>query len=131
MPSTAWPPGTNAANWPQDQRARLERSRSSRSVGGTRMSPYTFPCAHRLPRTHTPRHKSGVALACGLPFKVVFSTVLRRDPLEKIFSFFLSLSAIPRELIQHSDFLDLQIPLEGRAHLPQGFGHAYARGMQW
>src|SRR6266436_1226858 len=31
--------------------------------------------------------------------------VLLRDPLERIFSFFLSLSAIPRELIQHSDFL--------------------------
>jgi hypothetical protein len=30
--------------------------------------------------------------------------VLLRDPLERIFSFFLSLSAIPRELIQHSDF---------------------------
>jgi len=30
--------------------------------------------------------------------------VLRRDPLERIVSFFLSLSAIPRELIQHSDF---------------------------
>jgi hypothetical protein len=32
--------------------------------------------------------------------------VLLRDPLERIFSFFLSLSAIPRELIQHSDFQD-------------------------
>jgi hypothetical protein len=31
--------------------------------------------------------------------------VLLHDPLERIFSFFLSLSAIPRELIQHSDFL--------------------------
>src|SRR4030095_12254909 len=30
--------------------------------------------------------------------------VLLCDPLERIFSFFLSLSAIPRELIQHSDF---------------------------
>jgi IS1 family transposase len=32
--------------------------------------------------------------------------VLLHDPLERIFSFFLSLSAIPRELIQHSDFLE-------------------------
>ena len=31
--------------------------------------------------------------------------MLLRDPLERIFSFFLSLSALPRELIQHSDFL--------------------------
>src|SRR5262249_20237622 len=38
------------------------------------MSPYTFPCAHRLPRTHTHRHKSGAALSCGLPFKGVLST---------------------------------------------------------
>src|SRR5215831_9616410 len=28
-------------------------------------------------------------------------------------------------------FVGLQMPLEGRAHLPQGFCHAYARGMQW
>jgi hypothetical protein len=33
--------------------------------------------------------------------------VLLRDPLERIFSFFLSLSALSRELIQHSDFLVL------------------------
>src|SRR5262249_40701585 len=38
------------------------------------MSPYTFPCAHRLLRTHTHRHKSGAALSCGLPFKGVLST---------------------------------------------------------
>src|SRR5712691_12437437 len=87
MPSTAWPPGTNAANWPQDSRARLERSRSSRSVCGTRMSPYTSPCAHRLPRTHTPRHKSGVALSCGLPFKVVLFTCYYAIPLKEFSHF--------------------------------------------
>src|SRR4029453_7024148 len=42
--------------------------------------------------------------------------VLLRDPLERIFSFFLSLSAIPRELIQHSDFLTQGA---GDWHLPQ------------
>src|SRR4029453_686394 len=42
--------------------------------------------------------------------------VLLRDPLERIFSFFLSLSAIPRELIQHSDSLTQGA---GDWHLPQ------------
>src|SRR6266581_4948401 len=40
--------------------------------------------------------------------------VLLRDPLERIFSFFLSLSAIPRELIQHSDFQGLIRQVDGR-----------------
>src|SRR4030095_4481436 len=50
--------------------------------------------------------------------------VLLRDPLERIFSFFLSLSAIPRELIQHSD---------SRVHFCRGdglaAGHAIPEGV--
>jgi hypothetical protein len=40
-------------------------------------------------------------------FQGVILTVLRDAPLERIFSFFPLLSPIPRELIQHSDFIDL------------------------
>src|SRR2546427_4923113 len=40
----------------------------------------------------------------GYSFQGSTLNVLLRDPLERIFSFFLSLSALPRELIQHSDF---------------------------
>src|SRR5215470_14068872 len=63
------------------------------------MSPYTFLCAHRLQRKHVRRYKRGVALSCDIPFKALLVRVL-----ERIFSFFLSLSASSRELIQHSDF---------------------------
>src|SRR5712691_1585635 len=96
MPSTAWPPETNAANEPQAPRARLGRSRSLRSVCGTHMSPHTFPCAHRLPRTHTHRHKSGVALSCGLPFKAVPLMCYYAIPL-KGFSHFSSHSRLSLE----------------------------------
>src|SRR5262245_9702416 len=96
MVSTAWPPGTNAANSPQDQRDRLGRSRSSRSVCGTHMSPHTFPCAHRLPRTHTPQYKNGVALSCGLPFKAILFMCDYAIPL-KGFSPFSSHSRLSRE----------------------------------
>src|SRR2546423_7150895 len=63
------------------------------------MSPYTFLCAHRLQRKHVHRYKRGVALSCDIPFKALLVRVL-----ERIFSFFPSLSASSRELIQHSDF---------------------------
>jgi hypothetical protein len=45
--------------------------------------------------------------------------VLLRDPLERIFSFFLSLSAIPRELIQHSDFHAIGSEIVRRWAAPQ------------
>src|SRR5215475_8946659 len=50
--------------------------------------------------------------------------VLLRDPLERIFSFFLSLSAIPRELIQHSDFYTTFdfFPLCSAWHTPPPLG---------
>jgi hypothetical protein len=75
------------------------------------MSPYTFPCAHRLPRTHTHRHKSGIVPSCGIPFKAVLSTCYDAIPLKGFFSFFLLLSAIPREIIQHSDSPQLKTSL--------------------
>src|SRR5215467_4912321 len=100
MPNTVWLPRTTAANLRQNSLDQLGRSRSSQSVSGTRMSPYTFLCAHRLQRKHVRRYKRGVALSCDIPFKALLVRVL-----ERIFSFFLSLSASSRELIQHSDFL--------------------------
>src|SRR5215467_12488213 len=99
MPNTVWLPRTTAANLRQNSLDQLGRSRSSQSVSGTRMSPYTFLCAHRLQRKHVRRYKRGVALSCDIPFKALLVRVL-----ERIFSFFLSLSASFRELIQHSDF---------------------------
>src|SRR5712691_1658717 len=56
--------------------------------------------------------------------------VLLRDPLERIFSFFPSLSAIPRDLIQHSDFLMTTAPPARR----RGIGYAQpspARRQGW
>jgi hypothetical protein len=45
------------------------------------------------------------------PFQGSTLNVLRRNPLERFFSFFLLLSAIPREIIQHSDSPQLKTSL--------------------